>query len=123
PTGKIVVDFLCGRMPGYVETGLNIVDVEDCARGHILALERGKPGERYILGNENLSLREILETLADLTGLPGPRFRVPYALAWCVGACSTALANITGRPPGVPLDGVRMSKKHMYFDPSKARRE
>jgi dihydroflavonol-4-reductase len=123
PTGKIVLDFLRGKMPGYVETGLNIVDVEDCARGHILALERGKPGERYILGNENLSLKAILDTLAELTGLPGPKFRVPYAVAYAAGACSTALAWFTGREPGIPLDGVRMSKKLMYFDPAKARRE
>jgi dihydroflavonol-4-reductase len=123
PTGKIVLDFLLGKMPGYVQTGLNVVDVEDCARGHLLALERGRPGERYILGNENLTLKEILDALADLTGLPGPKFRVPYALAWTVGACSTALARVTGKEPGVPLDGVRMSKKMMFFDPSKARRE
>jgi dihydroflavonol-4-reductase len=123
PTGKIVLDFLRGRMPGYVDTGLNVVDVEDCARGHILALERGRAGERYILGNENLTLREILEALADLTGLPGPRFRVPYALAWTAGACSTLWARLSGGEPGIPLDGVRMSRKRMFFDPRKARRE
>jgi dihydroflavonol-4-reductase len=123
PTGKIVLDFLRGKMPGYVDTGLNIVDVEDCARGHLLALERGRPGERYILGNENLSLRDILFALADLTGLPRPRFEVPYAVAYAAGACSTAWARVTGGEPGVPLDGVRMSRKTMWFDPSKARRE
>ncbi|HVY60563.1 MAG TPA: hopanoid-associated sugar epimerase, partial [Planctomycetota bacterium] len=123
PTGKIVLDFLLGKMPGYVQTGLNVVDVDDCARGHLLALERGRPGERYILGNENLTLKEILDALAELTGLPGPRFRVPYALAYTVGAFSTGLAALTGREPGVPLDGVRMSRKMMFFDPSKARRE
>jgi dihydroflavonol-4-reductase len=123
PTGKIVVDFLSGRIPGYVETGLNIIDVEDCAEGHVLALERGRPGERYILGNENLTLRAILETLADLALVPPPRFRVPYALAWLAGAFSTLGARIRGRPPKVPLDGVRMSKKFMFFDPSKAQRE
>ncbi len=118
PTGKIVLDFLNGRFRGYIDTGLNIVDVEDCARGHILALERGVVGERYILGNENLTLREICQTLADLTGLPAPRFKVPYALAYAAGAWSTALARITGREPGIPLDGVRMSRKLMFFDPS-----
>jgi dihydroflavonol-4-reductase len=123
PTGKIVVDFLAGRMPAYVETGLNVIDVEDCATGHLLALERGRPGERYILGNENMTLREILETLADLTGLPAPRWRIPHAVAWAAGACSTALARLTGRPPGIPLDGVRMSRKTMFFDPSRAIRE
>jgi len=123
PTGKIVVDFLNGRMPGYVETGLNVIDVEDCARGHLLALERGVPGERYILGHEDMSLKAILDALAELTGLPGPRFRVPYAVAYAAGACSTLWARVTGGEPGVPLDGVRMSKKRMYFDPSRARRE
>lgn len=125
PTGKIVVDFLSGRIPGYVDTGLNLIDVDDCARGHILALERGAPGERYILGNENLTLREIFHTLADLTGLPAPRFRVPYAVAWTAGACSTLWARLRGggREPGIPLDGVRMSRKVMFFDPSRAIRE
>lgn len=123
PTGKIVVDFLSGRMPGYVETGLNVIDVEDCAQGHLLALERGRAGERYILGNENLTLREILGTLADLTGLAPPRFRVPYALAFAAGACSTAWARAIGGTPGIPLDGVRMSKKMMFFDAGKAVRE
>jgi dihydroflavonol-4-reductase len=123
PTGKIVVDFLAGRMPGYVETGLNLIDVEDCAEGHLLALERGRPGERYILGNENLTLREILGALADLSGLAAPRFRVPYALAFAAGACSTLFARATGGTPGIPLDGVRMSRKTMFFDASRAVRE
>jgi dihydroflavonol-4-reductase len=123
PTGKIAVDFLAGRMPGYVDTGLNIIDVDDCAEGHVLALERGRPGERYILGNENMTLREILLALADLTGLSAPRFRVPYAAAWLAGAFSTLGARLTGRPPGIPLEGVRMSRKLMFFDAAKAIRE
>src|SRR5262249_32888883 len=80
----------------------------------------GKPGERYILGHENMTLREILGALAELSGRPAPRFRVPYAVAWMAGAWSTALARATGRPPGIPLEGVRMSRKLMYFDAAKA---
>ncbi len=120
PTGKIVLDFLNGKMPAYVDTGLNLVDVDDCARGHLLAFERGKVGERYILGNENLTLREILLLLAAATGLRAPRIRVPYAVAWAAGAASTAFGRLLGREPGIVLDAVRMSRKKMYFNPAKA---
>jgi dihydroflavonol-4-reductase len=125
PTGQMVVDFMRGRMIGTVDTGLNIVHVRDVARGHLLAAERGKPGERYILGHVrgNLSLAEIFGLLAGITGGRAPRFRVPYALAWCSAAACEGLSRVTGRPPAVPLTAVRMARKRMYFDPAKAVRE
>src|SRR5205823_1504867 len=109
PTGKIVVDFLKGDMPAFIDTGLNVVDARDTAEGHVLAGERGRSGERYILGSENLTLAQILQKLAKITGRPAPTLQLPYAAAWCAGACSTAWAGITGRPPRVPLDAVRMA--------------
>ncbi len=124
PTGKLIVDFLNGRMPGYVETGLNLVDVEDVARGHLLAAEKGRVGEKYILGHENLTLQQILSLLAELTGRPTPRLKVPYALALGVAYVDAALARlIPGREPFAPPVGVKLSKKKMFFDPSKAARE
>ncbi|GIW71499.1 MAG: dihydroflavonol-4-reductase [Planctomycetota bacterium] len=123
PTGRIVLDFLCGRMPAYLDTGLNVVDVDDCARGHLLALERGVPGERYILGGQNLTLRQILEALAELTGLPAPRVRLPYAVAWTAALASEAWARLRGGEPRVPLSGVRMARKYMWFDSARARSE
>jgi len=123
PTGKIVVDFLNGDMPAFIDTGLNVVDVRDTALGHLLACERGKPGERYILGSENLTLAQILEKLAEITGRKAPRIRLPYAVAWCAGAFSTAWAGVTGTPPRVPLDAVRMARKKMWVTHEKARRE
>jgi dihydroflavonol-4-reductase len=123
PTGKMVVDFLNHQMPGYVNTGLNFVDVEDVAEGHLLAAEKGRVGERYILGNQNLMLKEILEMLAQLTGGPKPKFKIPYWVAYCAGLVSTGLATLTGKPPMVPLDGVKMSREIMFYDPSKAIRE
>ncbi len=123
PTGKMIVDFLNGKMPGYVDTGLNFVDVQDVAAGHCLAGEKGKVGERYILGNKNLSLKDFLHTLSRVSGMPPPKFKVPYAVAWLAGAFSTGLSCFTGREPGIPLDGVRMSHAPMYYDASKAVRE
>jgi len=123
PTGKIVLDFLNGAMPAFIDTGLNVVDVRDTAEGHLLALDRGKSGERYILGSENLTLGQILQKLAYITGRKAPTVRLPYAVAWCAGACSTAWANLTGRPPRVPLNGVRMAKKKMWVTHAKAARE
>lgn len=123
PTGKMIVDFLNGKMPGYVDTGLNFVDVRDVALGHVLAAEKGKVGERYILGNRNMTLKEFLHTVARISGTPAPKFQVPYAVAYLAGAFSTGLAAITGREPGIPLDGVRMSHAPMYYDASKAVRE
>ena len=102
PTGKIVVDFLNGAMPAFIDTGLNVVDVRDTAEGHWLACERGRVGERYILGSENLTLAEILQKLAGITGRKAPTVRLPYAVAYCAGACSTAWARVTGTPPRVP---------------------
>jgi dihydroflavonol-4-reductase len=123
PTGKIVLDFLKGDMPAFIDTGLNIVDVRDAALGHWLACERGQPGERYILGAENLTLAHILQILARLTGRKAPTIQIPYAIAWCAGACSTALANLTGKAPRVPLAAVRMAREKMWVTHEKARRE
>jgi dihydroflavonol-4-reductase len=123
PTGRIVLDFLNGDMPAYIDTGLNVVDARDTAEGHLLACERGCPGERYILGSENLTLAQILEKLARITGRPAPRIRLPYGVAYCAGACSTAWARLTGTPPRVPLNGVRMAKKKMWVTHEKAYRE
>jgi len=124
PTGKVLVDFACGRMPAVVDTGLNIVHVRDVAEGHWLAAERGRVGERYILGHRNMTLTEILAELAAITGKRAPRLRIPYMVAWTAGAVSTAVANlVTHRPPSVPLEAVRMSRRRMFFDASKAVRE
>jgi dihydroflavonol-4-reductase len=123
PTGQIVADFLSGGMPAFIDTGLNVVDARDVADGHLLACERGRTGERYILGSENLTLAEIFAKLAKITGRPAPTMRLPYAVAWCAGACSTAWAEVTGTPPRVPLNGVRMAKKKMWVTHEKARRE
>jgi dihydroflavonol-4-reductase len=121
PTGKMIVDFLNGRMPAYVETGLNLIDVEDVARGHLLAAERGRVGEKYILGNANLTLRQILTLLSELTGRPAPRWRIPYALALAAAYADAALARlIPGREPFVPPVGVKLSRKKMFFDAGKA---
>lgn len=123
PTGRILVDFAQGRMPAYVDTGLNLVHVRDVAEGHWLAAARGRIGERYILGNQDLTLRELFAALAELTGRAAPRVRLPYAVALAAGAISTAAAALTRRPPRVPLEAVRMSRHHMFFDPGKAVRE
>jgi len=128
PTGKTFLDFLNGKMPAYVDTGLNLVDVEDVAEGHILAAQkgqvnRGNTSERYILGNRNMTLKEILDQLSRLTGIPSPRWKIPYSVAWTAGYFSTTWANITGRPPSIPLDGVKMSRKKMFYKTSKAIKE
>ncbi len=123
PTGQMIVDFLNRNMPAYVDTGLNLIDVRDVARGHLLAAEKGTVGERYILGNRDLTLKEILETLARLTGLPAPTIKLPHAIPLVFGAVSSAAARITGRPPRVSLDSVRMSMHRMFFDAGKAVRE
>ena len=123
PTGKIVVDFLNGKMPAFIDTGLNIVDARDAAEGHLLACERGRPGERYILGSENLTLAQILQLLAQISGKKAPTVRLPYAVAYCAGVCSTAWAGITGQPPRIPIDAVRMARKKMWVTHEKARRE
>jgi dihydroflavonol-4-reductase len=123
PTGKIVLDFLKGDMPAFIDTGLNLVDVRDAAKGHLLAAEKGKPGERYILGCENLTLAEILRRLARLSGRKAPSVRLPYGVAYAAGLASTAWANVTGSEPRVPLDAVRMARKKMFVSHDKAKRE
>jgi dihydroflavonol-4-reductase len=123
PTGKILLDFARGRLPAFVDTGLNVVHVRDVAEGHRLAAERGRVGERYLLGNRNMTLHDILQMLAELLGRPAPRLRLPYAMAWVAGACSTAAAEITRRPPAIPLEAVRMARRRMFVDASKAVRE
>ena len=124
PTGQIIVDFVRRKLPAVVDTGLNIVHVRDVAAGHLLAAERGRAGERYILGHCNMTLSEICAELAALTGLPAPRLRLPYAVAWLAGAASTAVSTwITHRPPAVALEAVRMARHRMFFDPGKAVRE
>jgi dihydroflavonol-4-reductase len=119
----MVVDFMRGRMVATVDTGLNVVHVRDVARGHLLAAQRGQPGERYILGHRNLPLTEVFQILAKITGRRPPRFRVPYAMAWCAAACSEGVARMTGRPPAVALTAVRMARKRRYFSPARAVRE
>jgi dihydroflavonol-4-reductase len=123
PTGQMIVDFLRGKMLGSLDTGLNVVHVRDVARGHILAAQRGRPGERYVLGHVNLTLLEIFQTLARLTGLAAPRFRVPYAVAWLAAAGMEGVARLTGGTPAVPLTAVRMARKRMFFSADKAVRE
>lgn len=123
PTGKIILDFLQGRLPAYIDTGLNLLDVRDCALGHLLAAEHGQPGERYILGCENLTLSAILQRLAKLTGRRAPTVRLPYAVAYAAGVASTAWANLTHRAPRAPLDAVRMARKHMFASHARAERE
>jgi len=123
PTGRIVVDFLNGRMPSYIDTGMNVVHVDDVAYGHWLAAVKGRPGERYILGGENLTLKDILDRLADATGLPAPKFRTPYAVAYAFGAMDSALARLRGTEPTAPLDAIRMARHYMWFSSEKAKRE
>jgi dihydroflavonol-4-reductase len=123
PTGKIVREFLRGRMPAYVDTGLNLVDVRDVARGHLQALDRGRPGSRYILGCDNLTLRQIFIKLEQISGQRAPTHRIPYALAFLAGVVCTAWADVTGTEPRAPLDGVRMSRKKMFVSHAKARVE
>ena len=123
PTGKIILDFIRGEMPAYIDTGLNFVDVRDVARGHLLAAERGSPGERYILGCENLTLREVFQRLSRISGRPAPFLQIPYAVAYSVAAVNTGVSMVTGHPPRAPLDGVRMAKKKMFVVHDKAARE
>jgi dihydroflavonol-4-reductase len=123
PTGQMLLDYLLGRMAATLDTGLNLVHIADVARGHLLAAQRGRVGERYILGCENRSLTEIFHTLESITGIRAPRVRVPHALVYLVALLNEASARATGRSPRVPLAGVRMARKHMYFSAAKAVRE
>ena len=125
PTGQVIVDFLNRKIPAYLETGLNWVHIRDVAEGHILAAEKGRLGERYILGHNegNWTLKKTLGVLADITGLPAPRFRIPYWIALSAAHANETIAFLQGTPPKVPLGGVRMAKYMMFFDPSKAIKE
>ena len=123
PTGKIILDFLNGKMPGYVETGLNFVGVEECAAGHLLAAEKGKVGERYLLGGENLTLKQLLDTLSRITGLSAPRLKIPHGLALGVAYANTVFSRLIGREPGIPVEGVKIARHMMFVDCSRAQRE
>ena len=124
PTGRIVLDFLKRKFPAYVETGLNLVDVRECARGHVAALEKGKAGERYILGGEDLTLKQILDKLAKITGLPSPTVKLPYVFAFVAGVVDEAITGrLLHREPRATVDTVRMGKKKMFASSSKAQRE
>ena len=124
PTGRIVLDFLKRKFPAYVETGLNLVDVRECARGHVAALEKGKSGERYILGGENLTLKQILDKLAAITGLSSPRVKLPYIFAFATGIIDeTITGRMLNKEPRATMDAVRMGKKMMFATSAKAERE
>lgn len=123
PTGRIIVDAALGRMPAYVDTGLNIVHVDDVAEGHLLARDSGRPGERYILGGADMSLKNILASVAAHCGRKPPSVRLPRAAVYPIAIVSQTLARIWGIEPRVTLDGLRMSKKHMYFSSRKAETE
>src|SRR6266581_4566421 len=123
PTGKIVLDFLNGKMPGYVETGLNFVGVEECAAGHLLVAEKGKIGERYLLGGENLTLKQVLDTLSKITRLPAPKLKIPHRLALGVAYANTIFSRLLGRAPGIPVEGVKIARHMMFVDCARAQRE
>jgi len=123
PTGKIVVDFLNGKMPAYVDTGLNLAPVESVAAGHLLAAEKGRIGERYILGGRNMTLKQILEALAPIAGRSAPRVRLPHAVALAAGYADELFSKITGREPRIPVEGVKMSRHKMFVASDKAERE
>jgi dihydroflavonol-4-reductase len=123
PTGRIIVDFMRGRMLAYVKTGLNLVPVEDVAAGHLLAAERGETGQKYILGGVNMQLKEIFDALAAITGRPAPSVRIPHSLAIAVAHLSEIIGRTSGHDPAAPLEGARMARLTMFVDTSKARRE
>jgi dihydroflavonol-4-reductase len=124
PTGRIVVDFLKKKFPAYVDTGLNLVDVKECALGHVAALEKGRSGERYILGGENLTLKQILDKLGAITGLPSPTIKVPYVMALVTGVVDEMVTGrMLGREPRATIDAVRMGRKKMFVSSAKAERE
>jgi dihydroflavonol-4-reductase len=124
PTGRIIVDFLKRKFPAYVDTGLNLVDATECARGHVLALEKGKSGQRYILGGENLTLKQILDKLGALTGLPSPKVKVPYVMALATGVVDEVVTGrILGKEPRATIDAVRMGRKRMFVTSAKAERD
>ncbi len=123
PTGQMIVDFLKRKMWAYLDTGMNLIDVEDVARGHILAMEKGRIGQKYILGHKNMTLREIFETLGKISGIKPPTIKAPYPLVLSAAYVNEWVSWMTKRPPRIPLTGVKMAKKYMYFDSSKATRE
>jgi dihydroflavonol-4-reductase len=123
PTGKIIVEFLAGRMPAYLDTGLNFVDVRAVAEGHLLAAEHGRVGERYLLGDRNMDFSEMLQVLAKISGRRAPTVRIPYAVAYAFAALDTAVAGITGKEPRAPLEGVKLARHKMFVDSDKAQRE
>lgn len=123
PTGQMIVEFMKGRMPAYIETGMNIVDVDDVAAGHLLAMQKGRIGERYILGTKNLMLREVFEILSRLTGVKMPSVKLPRELILPLAYLNLAFSWVTGIPPRIPLEGVKMAKYKMHYDCSKAIRE
>jgi dihydroflavonol-4-reductase len=123
PTGQVIVDFMKGRMPAYIETGLNIVDVDDVAAGHLLAMQKGRQGERYILGCKNLMLREVFDILSKLTGIKAPSIKLSRLAILPLAYANQWIANLTGYPPRIPLEGVKMAKYKMHYDCSKAIRE
>jgi dihydroflavonol-4-reductase len=123
PTGKIILDFLNGKMPGYVETGLNFVGVEDCAAGHLLVSEKGKIGQRYLLGAENLTLKELLDTLADVTGLIAPKWKIPHGVALGVAYIETAFSRLVGKEPQIPVEGVKIAQHRMFVDCARSQKE
>src|SRR5208282_3209003 len=124
PTGRIVVDFLKGKFPAYVETGLNLVDVRECALGHVAGFEKGRSGERYILGGENLTLKQILDKLGAIAGVPSPKIKLPYFVAYLAGAVDQTISGrLLGREPRATIETVRMGKKKMWASSRKAERE
>jgi dihydroflavonol-4-reductase len=123
PTGQMVLDAAAGRMPAYVDTGLNIVHVDDVAAGHLLAFHRGRPGERYILGGQDLTLRQILTEIAGLVGRKPPTIRLPTGVVLPIAYVAEAIARLTGRPGRITVESVRMARKHMFFSSDKAKRE
>src|SRR5580704_9782185 len=123
PTGRIILDFLKGKMPAYVDTGLNVAPVEDIAAGHLLAAEKGRVGERYILGGRNMTLKQILDALSAITGRPAPRVRLPHALALAAGYADQWFSRLAGREPQIPVEGVKMSRHRMFVESDKAERE
>ena len=123
PTGKIILDFLNGKMPGYVKTGLNFVGVEECAAGHLLVSEKGKIGERYLLGAENLTLKQLLDTLAKITGLTAPSMKIPHGVALGVAYVESAFSRLIGKEPQIPVEGVKIAQHMMFVDCSRAKKE
>ncbi len=120
PTGEIILRFLQRKMPFYVDTGLNLIDVQDVAWGHLLALEKGKTGDRYILGNQNLTFPQLLAKLASITGLSAPKYSLPYWLPYTVAWCDEKILTLLGKKPSLAIDGVKMSRQKMFYDSTKA---